>query len=108
MDENMKTIGVRFERHGRHTVALIVDDDGEEIIFARGETLRSKADVACEEVGNMIALGRAFQAWGRQVEQWGHEHCVTKVEFARVKEIMDWRSEEYARKQADKKATGKA
>ena len=87
----MDRIKIEVETHGRTTVATVILDD---VVLARGTALRSKADVACELVGEWIAAGRAIQAWGLQVEAAGHAACVTKEEADRVARVMDARAKE--------------
>jgi hypothetical protein len=74
-------VTVEHEHRGRLTTSRILWD-GEEV--ASGTALRSKADVVCDAVGEMIASGRAFQEFGRFLEQIGHESCVTKEEMRRA------------------------
>jgi hypothetical protein len=56
-----------------------------------GSALRSKNDVRLDEIGETIALGRAFQSLGRQIEASGHAQCVTKEEYQRVANLMEQR-----------------
>ena len=83
------------KRHGRMTEVTVSPDPSSNLdhFEGYGQSLRSKADVASAKIGETIALGRALQDLGRQIEQSGHAQCVTKDEMARVKRIMqrgDW------------------
>src|ERR1035437_3370254 len=57
-----------------------------------GSALRSKNDVRLDEIGETIALGRAFQDLGQQIEAIGHSKCVTKEEYQRVA-LLQYRRE---------------
>ena len=56
-----------------------------------GSALRSKNDVRLDGIGETIALGRALQDFGRQIEASGHAQCVTKDEYQRVTNLMEQR-----------------
>jgi hypothetical protein len=78
------------ERHGRVTSVTVTWVPDQDTIGFKGygSSLRSKGDVELAEIGETIALGRAIQDLGRQVEASGHSQCVSKSEYARVMHLI--------------------
>src|ERR1035437_612734 len=88
----MDGLGIRYEHRGRVTEAYVRWEPAGHLGFCgHGSALRSKKDVAFSDVGDNIALGRAIQDLGIQVEMIGHAQCVTKDEYARVTHLMERR-----------------
>lgn len=73
---------------GTTTTVEVAADEGtllaDSNIVGRGVARTSPGDVFDPEVGRIIALGRAIQDFGRQVEADGEAAVVSKAEFARV------------------------
>jgi Domain of unknown function (DUF1876) len=90
-------MNIHFARHGRITEATVwADPDGIAHtvgIVGQGTATRSKNDIRLDEIGETIALGRAIQDFGRQVEMRGHAACVTKEEYDRVNALIDKRDQ---------------
>jgi hypothetical protein len=86
---------IDIQRHGRITEATVSWEPEPSLLPLKGHgTSRvSKADVYLAEIGENIAVGRAIQDLGRQVEAIGNAQCVTKAEYARVTHLIDRRAE---------------
>jgi hypothetical protein len=87
---------IKTVRHGRITEATVTAEFFDQVrmegVVGRGTAFRSKNDVRLDEIGETIAIGRAIQDFGRQVEARGHAQCVTKDEYARVQALIDKRT----------------
>jgi hypothetical protein len=87
-------MGVQVARHGRITEVEVTWSGAPSAagLTGHGTAFRSKNDVRLDEIGDTIAIGRALQDLGYQIECSGHAQCVTKDEYARVKHLVDRRS----------------
>ena len=89
----MDRLDIRYERHGRVTEAYVkLSPPTHPGFYGHGSALRSKKDVEFHDVGDNVALGRAFQDLGQQIEAIGQSKCVTKDEYGRVA-LLQYRRE---------------
>lgn len=79
---------VQFKHEKRVTKATVFAEPGTLLepmnIVGHGEAKCRKDDVFSPAVGELIALGRAQQDFGRQVEEIGHFGVVSFTEAERV------------------------
>lgn len=83
---------IQFERKGRVTKATVFAEPGTLLepagIVGHGEAKCRKDDIFSTTTGELIALGRAQQDFGKQVENVGHAGVVSIDEALRVLVVL--------------------
>jgi hypothetical protein len=83
-------MGIKIQSHGRIIDATVTTSaaPATQGIEGHGTARCSKTDVYLAEIGETIAVGRAYQDLGRKIVAIGNAQCVTKAEYKRVSHLI--------------------